>query len=306
MTKRRVFGWAAVSFAVVLSVLLAAPLWAPVLGLGPPAPPARGREVALPGGARVNVIDEGAGPAVVLIHGLPGTAYDWQPLPERLVAAGHRVIRYDRIGYGYSDRRTRDEDHSLDAKADELLELLAELRVESPVWLGWSYGGGVVLRAAEKSAGRPRAVMLVGSIGPVSRAEEADRVLVATESLQRWGLRSGFLARPGMGQMGRLAFSGSPPDWWASHMIATLALPGAVHSWAMETKYLDASALHPEAVTVPAVVVHGTADNLVPLAVGEDLAARIPKADLVEVADGSHMLPITHAELLVERLERRR
>jgi pimeloyl-ACP methyl ester carboxylesterase len=252
----------------------------------------------------MNVIDEGSGPAVVLIHGLPGSAYDWRPLPERLAAAGFRVVRYDRIGYGYSDRRRSDEDHRLEVNASELLDLLSTLKVESPVLVGWSYGGGVALRAAEEAPKRVRAVLLLGSLGPARPANpSADRVLIATEPIQRWGIASGFLARPGMRQMGRLAFSGEAPDWWPGHTLSMLALPGAVHTWVMETKYLDVTVLHPEAVTAPVFVLHGSEDRMVPPAVGADLQRRLPRSVLTEVAGGSHMLPNTHPDLVREKLE---
>src|SRR5678816_2391268 len=92
----------------ILIVVIVMPFVAGPLGLGAaPLPPA-GTAVTLPGGYRVNVLDEGTGPAVLLIHGLPGSAYDWEPLPTLLQAAGCRVIRYDRVGYGHSDRRRDD------------------------------------------------------------------------------------------------------------------------------------------------------------------------------------------------------
>ncbi len=250
-------------------VVATAPFYTPLLGLGPPAPPPRERIVTLSTGASVNVVDEGAGPAVVLIHGMPGSAYDWRPLPERLVAAGFHVLRYDRVGYGHSARRLVDAEHRLDTNARELLLLLSELEVESPVLVGWSYGGGVALRAAEEGPGRVRAILLLGSIGPDDPArglESAERVLVMTEPLQRWGIATGVLARPGIRRTGQRAFSGPPPPWWTDHTLAMLALPGAVHTWMMETAHMDRSVLHAEG--------------------------------------GSHMLPNTHADLVVDEVRK--
>ena len=59
----------------------------------------------------------------MLVHGLPGSAYDWAPLTDALAARGFRVIAYDRMGYGYSDARA-DGDFTIAANARDLLGLL--------------------------------------------------------------------------------------------------------------------------------------------------------------------------------------
>ena len=94
--------WRLAAMAFGVLVLLLAPFWSPLVGLGPRPLPPPGRFVSV-GGYRINVIDEGRGAPVVLVHGLPGSAYDWSPLPQRLLAAGFRVIRYDRVGYQNQD-----------------------------------------------------------------------------------------------------------------------------------------------------------------------------------------------------------
>jgi pimeloyl-ACP methyl ester carboxylesterase len=91
---------------VVLLVLIGAlivlpPLWYAVFpGDPPPELPPAGRRVELPGGVGVNVVEQGTGPPVVLVHGLPGTAYDWRELSPELAKRGRRAIAYDRVGWG--------------------------------------------------------------------------------------------------------------------------------------------------------------------------------------------------------------
>ncbi|HUL92217.1 MAG TPA: alpha/beta hydrolase, partial [Burkholderiales bacterium] len=168
-----------------------------------------------------------------------------------------------------------------------------------------SYGGGVALCATEKAPQRIRALLLIGSLGP-ERPEgglrSLEQLLPLLEPLQRWAAASGFLARPGIRQMGRLLFSGEAPDWWGEHTLSMLALPGVVHTWTMETSHRDVSVLHPEAVTVPVHLLHGTADRLSPYPIAEDLQRRLPISVLVRVEGGSHMLPNTHSTLVVERV----
>ena len=103
---------------------------------------------------------------IVLVHGLPGCAYDWTPLPERLAALGRRVIAYDRVGYGYSSPRGTESDYTYDDNASELLELLEILDVSDTTLVGWSYGGGVVIRAGLRGSERIGRLVLLGSVGP--------------------------------------------------------------------------------------------------------------------------------------------
>ena len=293
--------------AATVLLLVAAPLWAPLVGIGPPPAPAPGMRVDVGDGVHVNVFDTGSGPAVVLVHGLPGSGYDWTPLPARLVERGHRVVRYDRVGYGHSDRRTVDTQHHFGTNARELLALIDALELARPVLVGWSYGGGVVQVAAQQAPERVRGLVLVGSVGVLERPPPDRGLLVAlldTEMVTSWGLRSGFAARPGTARIGELAFSGQVPDWWLDHMISMLALPGAAHTFMMEREHRRPDLLAPETLRVPVLVVHGTDDRLVPHTMAEDLVRRIDGARLESVAAGSHGLPNTHADLLADQISR--
>ena len=296
----------ALLLVVAMALLVAAPIWAPWVGIGPPDAPAPGRLVAVGGSLRVNVFDEGSGPAVLLVHGLPGSSYDWRPLPEKLVARGYRVIRYDRIGYGHSDRRRVDADHHFGSNARELLALVAALDLERPLLVGWSYGGGVVQVAAQNAPERLRGLVLVGSVGALERAPRERGWLERafdTETITSWGLRAGFVARPGTLVAGDAAFSGAIPDWWPDQMISLLALPGVVHTFMMERTHRRDDLLAPETRRVPVLILHGDDDRLVPFAIAEDAATRIPRARLLPVAGGSHGLPNTHADWMAEQID---
>jgi pimeloyl-ACP methyl ester carboxylesterase len=284
-------------FALATGFVLSAPLWAPPLGFGPRALPKPGRLIRMSGGYRLNVLDEGRGVPVVLVHGIPGSAYDWTPLPQVLLGSGFRVIRYDRAGYGHSDPRPASSDGRIDDNAADLQQLLEKLSLPPAVIVGWSYGGGVALQAARIAPERIRGVVLVASIGPST--PPAARIPEAVQWPRRWAVRSGFPARAAIRVFGRTAFSGSPPDWWAEHTLSVLAAPHAVHAWTREARAMNPGRLDPERVTVPVKVLQGTADRVLPLAGARDLHRRMSDSELVEVTGGSHMLPNTHAEAIV-------
>jgi len=295
MRRRSTVRW----ILAALGAVALAPAWAPLVGLAPrPLPPA-GRLVRV-GGHRVNVLDEGRGLPVVLVHGLPGSAYDWSPFSQRLLDAGFRVIRYDRVGYGHSDRRARDAAHTLDANAAELLDLLTAVGAESPLLVGWSYGGGVALMAARQDRSAIGGVVLVGSIGPTTTKDWPLPDFV--EWPRRWAVSAGFPARTAAALFGRRVFNGAPPAGWADHAVSLLAAPGVIHSWMMEANQMDVTSLHPHDVDVPTTIVQGDADVLSPMDVATTLHRAIPSSSLVAVSGGTHMLPNTHADLLVNQV----
>lgn len=283
---------------LVVSVVM--PVVAGPLGLGAAPLPAPGMSVPLPGGYRLNVLDEGTGPAVILVHGLPGSAYDWDPLPGLLRSAGCRVIRYDRVGYGYSDRRRVDAEHRVDVNGSELAGLIDVLRLERVLLVGWSYGGGVAIEAAGRSS-RVTGVALLGSIGPATPPPL--QVPRAVEWPRRWAIASGLPARAGIPFFARLAFNGPPPEGFSSHALSVIGASGVVHTFSEEAVRMDPVSLQVAPLSRVAVtIVHGTADRLSPVIAAEDLKRRVPSARLVTVPDGSHMLPNTHPALIRDEL----
>jgi pimeloyl-ACP methyl ester carboxylesterase len=284
----------------LLSVIVVMPLVAGPLGLGAAPLPSAGTLVTLPGGYRVNVLDEGTGPAVILVHGLPGSAYDWEPLPGLLRAAGCRVIRYDRVGYGHSDRRRDDVEHRVDVNGLELARLIDMMQLDRVVLAGWSYGGGVAVEAMGRSS-RVTGVALLGSIGPATPPPM--QVPRAVEWPRRWAVASGLPARAGILAFARLAFNASPPEGFTSHALSVIGASGVVHTFSEEAVRMAPASLPVRPLARIAVtVVHGTADRLSPVIAAEDLKRRVPSARLVTVPDGSHMLPNTHPALIRDEL----
>jgi pimeloyl-ACP methyl ester carboxylesterase len=286
----------------VLSSLLG---WGPDLSKIPPP----GRFVKIAGGHWLNVLETGSGPPIVLVHGLPGSAYDWKPLPQRLAKGAHRIVWYDRVGYGHSDRRQDDEEFTLEANARELLELFDALEIDRATLVGWSYGGGVVQRVALRAPHRVSRLVLLGSIGPSSEPETrswAERLL-RFEPVQRWGLAAGLPARANLRRLSAQAFGSAEaiPAGWTEQTLALMSLPGSTHSWNVEGRRADLDGfdqLRAQDLRVPTLVIHGTDDLEVPASVGEDLHRRIEGSELLMVPSGSHMLPLTHADLLADRI----
>src|ERR687889_2429334 len=87
--------------------------------------------------------DHGTGQPVVLIHGYPLDGHSWEKQSAALLAAGHRVVTYDRRGFGRSSQPTTGYDY--DSFAADLDTLLSELNLTDVVLAGFSMGTGEVL-----------------------------------------------------------------------------------------------------------------------------------------------------------------
>ncbi len=225
---------------------------------------------------------------VVLLHGQPGGARDWELVLPHL--DGLRVLVPDRPGYdgtparGYADN------------ARAVLRLLDRHHVERAVLAGYSWGGGVALATALLAPDRVAALALVASVGTRSSYDVIDRLLatrvagaVTEVVMRRLGPR---LAGPLTRAMGsrldadRLAIvregfevARSGPVW-RSYRVEQRAL-------IRETGRLDAALAE---VAPPAVVLVGTRDRAVRPNAGRELARRLPVSVLREV-DGGHLLP---------------
>ena len=112
------------------------------------------RELQVPG-ARLRYRDDGAGRAVVLVHGWTLDLDVWEP--QAALAAELRIVRYDRRGFGLSGGRP-----SLEDDVGDLGALLAALGVVSPLLVGMSQGARVVLEFASRHPGIARGLLLDG------------------------------------------------------------------------------------------------------------------------------------------------
>ncbi len=301
-----------VALALVVAIIFLPPRLAPLLGWGPDGShlPPRGKSVPIDGGLALNVVDIGQGSPIVLVHGLPSCASDWKDVPQKLAALGHRVIVYDRVGYGFSSRSDATPDrYTYESNAADLKHLFDHLGIESAAVVGWSYGGAVVQTLAEHAAQRVTHVVLVAAVGPAQprdRSEPIDYVLASpiAAGILHWVGSLPPISHVMTEQSLVQAFARAEdiPPGWTEYTQDMLALPGTLDAFVWEAQRGRESGLRPEILKMPVLVIQGTDDNLVPPAVGEDLHRRIPQSKLLMVPHGSHMLPVTHADLLAHEI----
>jgi pimeloyl-ACP methyl ester carboxylesterase len=241
-------------------------------------------------GYRYAVADLGEGPAVVLLHGLGGSIYDWRhlirPLSER-----HRVVAVDLLGAGESDRPAGG-DYTLGAQARRLKGILDALGIGKATFVGNSYGGGVALRFAQDWPERTDRLVLINSICypdvlpayvPLCRIPGADRLaeIVPLGKLTQRVLRG----------CGRTI--GTLSEEELETYVAEVRGPGrraAVVRFVRAVLREDAREFQARlgSVRAPALLIWGAADRTVPVELGRRLARDLPEARLVEL-DAGHI-----------------
>ncbi len=128
-------------------------------------------------GWRMHYVDEGAGDPVVLLHGNPTWGFLYREFVAPLTEAGYRVIIPDMIGFGWSEKPTREHDHSLDGHIANLTALLRGLDVQRASLVCHDWGGPTGLGFAFSNSSRVRALVLMSTWGwPLPPAEFHTRI----------------------------------------------------------------------------------------------------------------------------------
>ncbi len=282
----------------VLAVVIVALNW--TYGRLPAEPKPTG-SFAQVGKLRIHYIEHpGGGTPVVLIHGLPGTADDWEDVTPLL--AGHRTIAIDRPGFGYSTGGYVPFDRQLEA----IDALLHKLHVVRPILVGHSYGGTISLGFAERYPSEVSGLVLVD-------AAAAGQKLGAFGHAQAHLVK--FLQLPVIRQLanatfGQLLITASvnqaeseafnPLPVVAAHHERVLEINmthGNLEAWASEMLAANGVVAQIDrgltGIRVPTVVVQGEGDELVKPVHGRELAAALPGSHLVMI-HGGHMQPYDH------------
>ena len=294
--------------ALFASVTLLPPLYYTAFPPPEPSPlPPEGKRVVLPDGLAVNVVEKGEGQPILLVHGLPGTAYDWRLLVDELASRGFRALAYDRVGYGRSDARAEDEAHSVQANAREMEQLIEVLELEDPTIVAWSYGGAMALTSAMSGSTNMSRLVLVGTAGPDSAdAEPPDGPpafvrFLYSDPVLAWRSRVPPVTRGMIEAASAQAFSRQPqPDWWLPSVEANFSRWDTLQTFKKEMFHPIHRDWDARRIDIPTLLIHGDADQNTPVGVSRYLVSVIPDAEAVFIEQGSHMLPVTHPELLAD------
>jgi non-heme chloroperoxidase len=245
--------------------------------------------------------DHGTGKPVVLIHGFPLNGASWERQTAALLAAGHRVITYDRRGFGKSSQPATGYDY--DTFAADLRALVTSLKLTDYALVGFSMGGGEVVRYIGKygSSGVRKAGILSGVppylLKTPDNPEGVDLAVFdgieAAIKADRFTFLSSFFAN--FYNTDSLGDRISKDAVHASWNVAAGASAGATLA-CVKTWYSDFRA-DVAKVDVPALVMHGNADRILPITATGDRTAKLIKGAKYVVVDGApHGMLWTHAD----------
>ena len=260
-------------------------------------------------GVELRYTTSGAGRPVVLVHGLLGSTYDFEPLAA-LLASRYRVIAFDRPGNGYSTAPPG-EGHTPIGQAYLLHEAVGRLGLDRPLVVGYSLGAAVAIAWAELYPDDVAAAVTVGGHVmpyrlPVARLARVLRVpvlgrLLAGTALVPLGYPAGH---------GLLSLACSPralPRPYADVALAMALRPAPLRHAAedLERAAADLRILaggYGE-LAVPFVVVVGAYDRIAPAAESEAFHRRLGHSRLIVVGDGGHALHVTHVPAVVAGID---
>lgn len=246
--------------------------------------------------------DVGTGRPVVLIHGWPLSGRSWENQVPALVEAGHRVITYDRRGFGSSSQPWDGYDY--DTFAADLNTLIEHLDLREVTLVGFSMGGGEVARYIGTYGTDRVATAVLASAVPPYLYKSADNPDGGLDDETIAGFQDGVSSD-------RLAFL---EEFTTNFFSAdgTLTVSEAQREYACDIAAfaspkatLDCIAAFArtdfrgdlDKITVPTLVIHGDSDAIVPFEVsGKRSVEAIANSELVLIAGGPHGINASHAK----------
>ncbi|OIV41273.1 alpha/beta fold hydrolase [Flavobacterium johnsoniae] len=241
---------------------------------------------------KLYVKDYGKGKPVILIHGWPLSNEMWEYQIEFLVKNNYRVIAYDRRGFGKSSQPWDGYDY--DTLTDDLSEIIEQLQLENVTLVGFSMGGGEVVRYFSRHHGKGVAkAALISSIipfllktddNPEGRPKEKSDATAASINEDRIGFLDNF---------GKIFFGVniinkplSTPLLEYYRNLCAAASPRATLQCAESLNTTDfRDELH--TIKVPTLIIHGNDDKNVPIEVSSEKTAKAIENNTFIVYEGA-------------------
>lgn len=242
-------------------------------------------------GAELRASVEGAGPALLLVSGLGGTAGFWNDSAAAL-ARSSRVIRFDQRGIGASTRG--EAPCTIDQLAQDCLAVLDAAGAGRAVLLGHSTGGCIGQSLARQAPERLDGLILSATWLKPSRYMAA-----------LFGTRRAILDENPHAYAATATLLAYPPAWleanWGVYETAVAKAPNTVQARQVVRERIDAllsfdGSDHVAAITMPVLVLGTRDDMIVPAFLQEELAAALPGARKTMLDSGGHFFPVSRPD----------
>jgi non-heme chloroperoxidase len=260
-------------------------------------------------GIKIFYKDWGSGQPIVFSHGWPLSADDWDTQLMFFVERGFRVIAHDRRGHGRSTQTG--SGHDMDHYADDLAALTAHLNLKDAIHIGHSTGGGEVARyIGRHGESRVAKAVLISSVPPIMVKTDANpgglpKSVFDGLQAQLAANRTQFYRDVASGPFYGFNRPGAKPmeavieNWWRQGMMGgAKAHYDGIVAFSQTDFTPDLKKF-----TVPALVMHGDDDQIVPYQDAGVLSAKLIKNATLKIYKGfPHGMPTTQAETINEDL----
>jgi non-heme chloroperoxidase len=253
-------------------------------------------------GTEIYYKDWGSGQPLVFSHGWPLSSDDWDAQLMFFLGQGYRVVAHDRRGHGRSTQTG--DGHDMDHYADDLLAVVEHLDLHEAVHIGHSTGGGEVARyLARHGESRAAKAVLISSVPPLMLQTKENpgglpkSVFDGLQEQTATNRAQFYLDLPsgpfyGFNRPGVEPIQGIIQNWWRQGMMggAKAHYDGIVAF--SQTDFTEDL----KQITVPALVMHGDDDQIVPYADSGPLSAALLKNGSLKTYKGfPHGMPTTEA-----------
>jgi non-heme chloroperoxidase len=261
-----------------------------------------------PDGVEIYYKDWGTGPVVTFSHGWPLSADAWDAQMLFLGQKGYRVIAHDRRGHGRSGQSWLG--NNMDQYADDLAGLMDHLDIMDATMVGHSTGGGEVVRyIARHGEKRVAKVVLIGAVPPLMLKTEANPSGLALSVFDE--IRSNVVKNRsqffrdltvpfyGYNKPGAKVSQGVQDSFWLQGMqVSIIGAFDCIKAFSETDQTEDL-----KKITVPTLVIHGDADQIVPIDDSGRLSVTLVKSGTLKVVPGApHGLCTTHADIVNDEL----
>ena len=246
--------------------------------------------------------DDGQGPLLVFLHGFPLDRSMWSDQRAGLKGT-FRIIAPDLRGHGDSPATAGVT--TIDAMADDVLELLDQLHITDPaIFCGLSMGGYVALSIADRHPGRVKGLILANTRASADSPEAALAREGTARHVEKLGETLAYFTGILPKLFARGTFERNPglvADWH-SRMSRTSIGTIVATLRALATRP-DRSGILPN-LTIPTLVLAGSDDQIIPREESERLASALPDSELVVIPDSGHLSPLENPRATDQALAR--
>jgi non-heme chloroperoxidase len=239
-------------------------------------------------GTQIYYKDWGTGQPIVFSHGWPLTADDWDTQMLFFGQHGYRVVAHDRRGHGRSSQTW--DGNEMDTYSDDLAALFEQLDLKNTIIVGHSTGGGEVTRyLGRHGTKRVAKAVLIGAVPPLMLRTDKNTGGLPVSVFD--GLRAGVagdrsqfykditLPFYGYNRPGAEISEGVREHWWLQGMMGGVKAHYDCIKAFSETDFTEDL----KKIDIPALVMHGDDDQIVPIGAAGLMSAKILKRATLKV-----------------------